>query len=143
MKLSALHIIIQCNNGFRFYWVIGRYDLHSHSINWQVKLTGNHPEKARFFPPFNKYSYIHLYLCDNLFLQTVEELKKSYIAFYNNYKYVSTESFLIEHGIADDKFFALCKDPIKLIYELYYEYGDKVTFETGRLTGVPGKYLYL
>ena len=45
---------------------------------------------------------------------------------------------MIEHGVTDEKFFAMCKEPIRLIYELYYEFGDKVTFETGRLTGVPG-----
>eukprot|EP00111_Clytia_hemisphaerica_P002309 TCONS_00006511-protein len=68
---------------------------------------------------------------------TVEELKKSYYAFVSNHRLVSTESFLIEHGVTDEKFFAMCKEPIRLIYELYYEFGDKVTFETGRLTGVP------
>ena len=70
-------------------------------------------------------------------------MKKSYFAFLNNHKYVSTESFLIEHGITDEKFFSMCKEPVRLIYELYHEFGDKVTFETGRLTGVPGIYFFL
>ena len=69
----------------------------------------------------------------------LEEAQNTYHRFNEVYKRVSTEAALIEHGITDEKFFLLCNQPTKLIIDLYEEYGDKVRFETGKLTGAPGK----
>lgn len=70
-------------------------------------------------------------------------MKKSYPRVLELWKYYSVESFLMEYGITDGRFFMLCKEPSELVIKLYEEYGDKATFETGRFTGVPGWLFYL
>ena len=54
------------------------------------------------------------------------------------YKRASYEAVLMEFGVVDKKYFRLCNGAAKLIIQLYEDYGDKVMFETGRLTGAPG-----
>lgn len=70
-----------------------------------------------------------------------EEAINTYKRFNDVYKRVSIEAALIEHGINDEKFFAMCNEPSKLITELYEQYGDKVKFETGKFTGAPEVHL--
>ena len=70
-----------------------------------------------------------------------EEAEKSFKRFLDVYKRASIENALLEHGISDEKFFLLCNQPVKLIIELYEEFGDKVRFETGKLSGAPGMFL--
>lgn len=67
-----------------------------------------------------------------------EEAEKSFKRFLDVYKRASIENALLEYGIGDEKFFLLCNQPVKLIIELYEEFGDKVRFETGKLSGAPG-----
>jgi len=66
-----------------------------------------------------------------------EEAQITFKRFLDLYKRSSIENALLEHGINDEKLFMLCHQPAKLIIELYEEYGDKVKFETGKLSGAP------
>ena len=60
-----------------------------------------------------------------------------YTKFLDVYKRASCEAALLEFGVTDKAYHSLCNSRTQLIIKLYEDYGDKMRFETGKLTGAP------